>query len=73
VASTCKYIFTFESNAVIGGMGARIAQLLATEKVTVINFGYPDRFIAQGKISELLEEIGFTAPRLYEKIIQMLK
>jgi len=73
VAATCKYIFTFENNAVIGGMGARIAQLLATEQVTVVNFGYPDRFIAQGKISELLEEIGFTAPQLYVKIVQMLK
>jgi 1-deoxy-D-xylulose-5-phosphate synthase len=72
LASTCNYIFTFENNAVIGGMGARIAQLLATEPVKVINFGYPDHFIAQGKNSELLDEIGFTPNKLHKQIVQTL-
>ena len=72
LASTCNYIFTFENNAVIGGMGARIAQLLATEPVKIINFGYPDHFIAQGKNSELLDEIGFTPNKLHKQIVQTL-
>ncbi|HPH70991.1 MAG TPA: 1-deoxy-D-xylulose-5-phosphate synthase [Candidatus Cloacimonas sp.] len=72
LASTCNYIFTFESNAVIGGMGARITQLLSTYPVKVINFGYPDSFIPHGKISELLDEIGFTPAKLYNKISQIL-
>ena len=72
LASTCNYIFTFESNAVIGGMGARITQLLSAYPVKMFNFGYPDNFIPQGKISELLDEIGFTPVKLYDKIVQTL-
>jgi 1-deoxy-D-xylulose-5-phosphate synthase len=53
-------------------MGARITQLLSTYPVKVINFGYPDSFIPHGKISELLDEIGFTPAKLYNKISQIL-
>ncbi len=69
VAQNCPQIFTFESGSIIGGMGSQIAQLLSTQKVNVLNFGYPDHFIAHGKTEQLLELIGFTAPQLCEKIL----
>lgn len=72
LAANCNYIFTLESNAIIGGMGSRISQLLSLYSVKVINFGYPDYFIAHGKISELLDEIGFTPQKLYDKITQII-
>jgi deoxyxylulose-5-phosphate synthase len=54
----------------IGGIGSRISQLLSKYPVIVQNFGYPDEFIPHGKTELLLEQIGFTADKLSELIIQ---
>lgn len=73
LAETCRYIFTFESNSIIGGVGARIAQLLSEQEVKVHNYGYPDRFITHGKTEQLNELIAFTAPALTEDILKRIK
>ncbi len=69
----CRYIFTFETNSVIGGTGARIAQILAEYPSRVVNFGYPDRFVPHGATSALNELIGFTPANLAREIEKRLK
>ena len=71
-ADECKYIFTFETGAVIGGAGSRISQLLCNKNCKVINFGYPDHFIPHGKIELLNKEIGFTSEALSQRILDLL-
>ncbi|MBW6513128.1 MAG: 1-deoxy-D-xylulose-5-phosphate synthase [Candidatus Syntrophosphaera sp.] len=68
LGESCTHVFTFETNAIIGGTGSRVAQLLAEYPCRVINFGYPDSFIAHGKISELNARIGFTPDKLLAEI-----
>ncbi len=69
----CSQVFTFETNAVIGGTGARIAQLLGSKACRVTNFGYPDSFVAHGKTEQLNELIGFTPAQLAQAIQNHLK
>ena len=73
LGESCSHLFTFETNAVIGGTGSRIAQLLAAKPCQVVNFGYPDRFIAHGKTEQLNEMIGFTPETLAAGILNRLK
>lgn len=72
LAQDCKYIFTFESNCLIGGVGSAIKLLLDSHKAEVHCFGYPDHFIPHGKISELNDLIGFTAPQLSLDILKII-
>lgn len=73
LGESCSHLFTFETNAVIGGTGSRIAQLLAAKPCQVVNFGYPDSFIAHGKTEQLNEMIGFTPETLAAGILNRLK
>ncbi|HOH48701.1 MAG TPA: 1-deoxy-D-xylulose-5-phosphate synthase [Candidatus Syntrophosphaera sp.] len=73
LGESCSHLFTFETNAVIGGTGSRIAQLLAAKPCQVVNFGYPDSFIAHGKTEQLNEMIGFTPKTLAAGILNRLK
>jgi 1-deoxy-D-xylulose-5-phosphate synthase len=68
LGKACTRIYTFENNAIIGGVGASISQLLAESNARVINFGYPDRFITHGATSILKEEIGFCAETLAKEV-----
>jgi len=67
----CSYVFSFETGSIIGGAGARIAQLLWDKTSKVINFGYPDSFVPHGKTELLKQRIGFTPEALAERIIQI--
>lgn len=68
LGKACSHVFTFENNAIIGGTGSRIAQVLAESNAKVVNFGYPDKFITHGETSKLKEEIGFDAASLSEAV-----
>lgn len=52
-----KNIITIEDNTIVGGLGSVICQELndLNYKGKVINLGYRDKFIAQGKVSILYE------------------
>ncbi|MCB5278739.1 MAG: 1-deoxy-D-xylulose-5-phosphate synthase [Candidatus Cloacimonetes bacterium] len=68
LGKACGYIFTFENNAIIGGIGANISQLLAESNAHIINFGYPDRFIPHGATSALKKAIGFYPEALADEV-----
>jgi 1-deoxy-D-xylulose-5-phosphate synthase len=56
-------IFTVEDNALQGGFGAALLELLEEEGFTatpVIRLGYPDNFIEQGEQAQLYERYGLT-------------
>lgn len=56
LASSVGKIFTVEENALMGGFGAAVLELLEEEGVAgtqVFRFGYPDKFIEQGEQPEL--------------------
>ncbi|HEX9080170.1 MAG TPA: 1-deoxy-D-xylulose-5-phosphate synthase [Desulfuromonadaceae bacterium] len=54
-------LFTVEENALMGGFGAAVLELLeeeGVEGVRVVRFGYPDRYIEQGEQPELRRMYG---------------
>ena len=56
-------IFTVEDNALQGGFGTALLELLEEEGITappVIRLGYPDSFIEQGEQAQLYERYGLT-------------
>jgi len=72
IAGGLKRIFTIEENSILGGFGDAVQELVNDEglNLRVTRFGIPDRFIPHGKREELLEEIGLTAEKIAQKIIQ---
>ncbi|MDD2331258.1 MAG: 1-deoxy-D-xylulose-5-phosphate synthase [Candidatus Cloacimonetes bacterium] len=72
MAKNSKMCFTFETNSTVGGFGSRVSQFFGRSKLKVVNFGYPEKFIAHGKICELNEQIGFTPEKLWERIKELL-
>jgi 1-deoxy-D-xylulose-5-phosphate synthase len=72
LCKACKYIFTVEDGSVIGGVGARIAQLGCGHQAKVVNFGYPDEFIPHGKTALLKQQIGFTPESLARMVSERL-
>jgi len=64
VANECGNIVTVEENALQGGFGSAILELLSDEKVTglrIKRIGIPDRFIEHGTQNELRQILGLDA------------
>ncbi len=61
-----ELLVTLEENALMGGAGSAVAELLHREGMTVplLQFGLPDRYIGQGTRAEQLEEAGLTRERI---------
>lgn len=65
VARECGAVVTIEEHQVTGGLGSAIAECLAREAPTPIEFiGVQDRFGQSGTMMELYEEYGLTAPHI---------
>ena len=64
VANECGVIVTVEENALQGGFGSAVLELLADEKFTglqIKRIGIPDRFIEHGTQTELRQMLGLDA------------
>lgn len=74
MADKMEAIVTMEENALNGGFGSAVVELLADEgrSIPVLRFGIPDEFIEQGTQSELREQCGLTPEQMSEKINDML-
>ena len=59
-ARTHSIIVTIEDNSLIGGFGSQVLECLASEGIEkeVLCLGIPDRFIHQGSVDKLREELG---------------
>ena len=68
-----RLIFTIEDNAIKGGFGSAISELLAeTEHRTIklYRLGIPDQFIEHGSQAELYQEVGLDAESIANLISQ---
>ncbi len=64
VARECGIVVTVEENALQGGFGSAVLELLADEKIAGLKLkrlGVPDRFIEHGTQSELRKMLGLDA------------
>ncbi len=70
LAQTHDLLVTLEDNAVEGGAGSAVNELLATQArhPKVLNLGLPDRFVDHGSRDELLAECGLDAAGILGKI-----
>lgn len=69
-------IVTLEDNAVKGGFGAQITELLICNKLNNKNIkllGMPDKFIEHGETEELMKAYGLDVEGIVNQVIEMLK
>ncbi len=59
-ASECGLLVTVEDNVLSGGFGSAVLEALSdmSIKVETLRLGIPDRFVGQGKMSEIYEDLG---------------
>ena len=68
-------VVTIDENAVAGGAGSAVNELLAEHGITVpvMNHGLPDRYIQHGSRDDMLKDAGLTAEGLLEVINARLR
>ncbi|RTZ78867.1 MAG: 1-deoxy-D-xylulose-5-phosphate synthase, partial [Gammaproteobacteria bacterium] len=75
LAGTHELLVTVEENAVMGGAGSAVAEVLSDAGICVplLQFGLLDRYIDQGTQSQQLEEAGLDRESLLSRIRQRLE
>jgi len=68
-----EYIVTIEDNTIIGGFGQQLAASFADKNVKVLNFAWPDEFIPQGSVEQLLDRYGLTPNKITERICEEIE
>ncbi len=63
VAETHELVVTVEENAIMGGAGSAVTEVLTRDgyHVPVLNLGLPDRFLEHGKPADMLSRAGLDA------------
>ena len=66
----CRLLVTLEENALCGGFGEAVAAVLERSgaRCRLLAVGLPDRFVAHGKVSELLSIEGMDAASVAEAV-----
>jgi len=75
-ARRCGTVVTVEENALQGGFGSAVLELLADEKITGLKscrIGIPDRFIEQGSQSQLRKDLGLDAAGIAGRVRELLQ
>ena len=77
LAESGRPMITIEENALAGGFGAAVAELLEEAdgwtKCPLLRIGLPDRFQPHGTRAQLLEAVGLDREGLKKKILGFLK
>lgn len=75
LAGDYQLLVTVEENAVQGGAGSAVNELLNANgiRTPVLNLGLPDRFVEHGKPSEMLKECGLDRNGILAAIQERLK
>ena len=75
LAQTHDYLVTLEENAIQGGAGSAVAEVLnSSGKLTaLLQLGLPDYFIPQATQQEALKDLGLDSKGIEEKIINFIK
>jgi len=75
LAKKTKNIVTIEENALQGGFGSAVLELLEKNdiKANVRRIGIPDNFIEHGPVEVLRQKIGLTKENIVKTVKGMLK
>ncbi|WP_386686426.1 1-deoxy-D-xylulose-5-phosphate synthase [Lonepinella sp. MS14437] len=75
IAKTHELIVTLEENAIQGGAGSGVAEVLISQPkpTALLQLGLPDRFIPQGTQQEMLVELGLDAKGIEAQIGDFLQ
>lgn len=75
LAATHDVLVTLEENAIMGGAGSGVNELLMAKRklVPVLNLGLPDKFIPQGTQAEALHEIELDSAGIVNQISRWLQ
>lgn len=74
LSEQAPFIITVEENALQGGFGAAILELLSDRRlnVPVVRMGIPDEFVGQGSQEELREQLGLNVDGLCRAVKSMV-
>ena len=75
MADEADLLVTLEDNAIAGGAGSGVNEVLAARHVSVpvLNLGLPDQFVEHGGREELLAELGLDATGIQRSIQRRLR
>ena len=74
VAETHQYIITVEDNAIAGGAGSAVNEVLANNtKIKIKNLGLPDEYLDHASREELLEQAGLDASSILNSVQEFTK
>ncbi|ELI8315444.1 TPA: 1-deoxy-D-xylulose-5-phosphate synthase [Yersinia enterocolitica] len=70
LAASHQILVTVEENAIMGGVGSGVNELLMAKRqlVPVLNLGLPDHFVPQGEQDEMRAEFGLDAAGIQSQI-----
>lgn len=65
-------VVTIEDNCVVGGVGARLEQVMADREITTPTqtFGIPDQYLEQGSRGQLLTDLGLTGQDIARSVVE---
>jgi len=74
-AASCRVMVTVEDHLLVGGLYAAVAEALVRHGVRapVVPLGLDARWFRPGRLGDVLEHEGFSAPRLAERLCQALE
>lgn len=74
-AKKCGRVLTIEDNAIRGGFGSAVIELLQENRITVPveRIGIPNKFIEHGSLDILRKNIGLDKEGIKKKIVEMVK
>ncbi len=72
--STCRRVITVEENAVAGGFGSGVWELLVSKGASFKGraMGIPDSFVSHGKADELRKELGLSPEGIAQAVLDLL-
>ena len=70
MAASHELLVTLEENAIMGGAGSGVNELLMAKRrlVPVLNLGLPDSFVPQGSQEEVRSDLGLDAAGIQRQI-----
>ena len=72
IASTHDLIVTVEDNAVMGGAGSSVLEVISDHKIDceTLSIGIPDKFIEHGTQNEVYAMCGLSKASIIKKIVK---
>jgi 1-deoxy-D-xylulose-5-phosphate synthase len=70
-----KVVATIENNVLAGGFGSAVAELMADLEIQrpLARVGLPDKFVTQGSVERLRQDVGLTPEALADAVLNQLR